>query len=411
MATTHKKIKLNSLEFTAIPFRKLRAFKIDFADRLTVIAGHNGIGKSTILGLVANTFGLTAAGDPRTYSGEPFSANIERIVYLALDEVDLAKESPADAPAVAADVYGLPMKKRCAMTKRTVYKRARVVPRTLEPKHDDVVGPDAKIPLPTIYLGIRRLAPIGEAGEKEVQSRDLDMHEEDVTVMLEFVSSVILGANVTSNVTLQSIKGSGKRTAQPGYSRHNALAVSLGQDSLGSIATALASFNRLKREMGDNYPGGLLVVDELDAGFHPHAIDRLIAALKTQARRLDLQIVATTHSPRLIEAVHPDGDGDHRAPNKVVYLLDTTVPRPAEDQSLRAILSDMALRGEDDPPPAKPSMGVYFEDTEAMQFFKALLPKTKLGRLGNILGIKMKPIALGVSGSHLVSLPSKDPLF
>src|SRR5690606_8465917 len=138
----------------------------------------------------------------------------------------------------------------------------------LEPKDDDVVGPDAKIPLPTIYLGIRRLAPIGEAGEKEVQSRDLDMPEEDVKVMLEFVSSVILGANVTSNVTLQSIKGSGKRTAQPGYSLHNALAVSLGQDSLGSIATALASFNRLKREMGDNYPGGLLVVDELDAGFH-----------------------------------------------------------------------------------------------------------------------------------------------
>lgn len=411
MATAHKKIKLQSLEFTASPFRKLRELKIDFADRLTVIAGHNGIGKSTILGLVANTFGLTATSDPKSYAGDPFYANIERIVYLALAEVGLAQENPSDAPVVTADVFGTPIRKRCAMTRRSEWQRARVVPRTVEPKDDDVVGPDAKVPLPTIYLGIRRLAPIGEAAEKEVQSRVLEMHAEDNQVMVNFVNCVILGATVTSDVTLQSIKGSLKKTAQPGYPDHEALAVSLGQDSLGSIATALASFNRLKRELGDNYPGGLLVIDELDAGFHPHAIDRLVNALKNQARRLDLQIVATTHSPRLIESVHPDGKGNLRAPDKVVYLLDTRRPRLAEDQSLAAVLSDMALRSDDDAPAAKPSMCAYFEDQEAMQFFEALFPPAKRAGLGRRLGVKIKLIPLGVSGSHLVALPSKDPIF
>lgn len=408
MATASKKIRLASLEFSASPFRKLRAFKIDFAERLTIIAGHNGIGKSTILGLVANTFGLTGSSDPKSYAGDPFYANVERIVYLALAEVGPAQANPSEAPVVSANVYGVPVRKRCSMTQRSQWKRARIVPRTIEPR-DDTVGPDAKIPLPTLYLGIRRLATIGEASEKEVQVRTLEMHVDDRQVMVDFANAVMLGITVTPDVTLQSIKGSLMRTAQPGFPDHEALAVSLGQDSLGSIGTALASFNRLKRDMGDNYPGGLLVIDEIDTGFHPHAIDRLVTALKAQARRLDLQIVATTHSPRMIEAVHPEGRGNMRAPDKVVYLIDTRRPRLAENQSLAAILSDMALR--DDEPPSKPVLCVYFEDEEGMQFFDALFPRPKRAGLGRRLGVQIKLIALGVGGSHLIGLPSKDPIF
>lgn len=411
MSSAKKKIKLLSLEFTDQPFRRLRSLKIDFADRLTIVAGHNGIGKSTILGLVANTFGLTGANDHKSYSGEPFYANIERIVYLAQSEVTLAQANPSSAPVVLADVNGSPLRKRCAMTQRSQWKRARVVPRTIDSTPSDGVGPDAKIPLPTIYLGIKRLAPIGEAGEKEVQSRELDMHADDKRVMVDFINGVILGATVTEKVTLQSIKGSLKRTAQPGYPDHEALAVSLGQDSLGSIATALASFNSLKRQMGNDYPGGLLIVDEIDAGLHPHAIDRLVTVLKTLARRLELQIVATTHSPRLVQAVHPDRVGHDRSPDKVVYLLDTRRPRLAEDQSLAALLSDMALSGDDPTPPAKPALCVYFEDLEGKQFFEALFPAPRRAGLGRRLGVQIRLIPLGIGGSNLLALPSKDPLF
>mgnify|MGYP003586352892 CR=1 FL=1 len=112
-------IKVKSLAFGKPPFRKLGNFKIDFSDRLTLIAGHNGIGKSTILGLVANTFGFTEQGGPQSYFGEPFYANIERIVYLALAEVAEAQKDTASAPVVTASVNGKEVKKRCAMTQRT----------------------------------------------------------------------------------------------------------------------------------------------------------------------------------------------------------------------------------------------------------------------------------------------------
>ncbi len=51
--------KLVSLKISLHPFRKLKKIEINFSERITLIAGHNGIGKSTILGLVANGSGLT----------------------------------------------------------------------------------------------------------------------------------------------------------------------------------------------------------------------------------------------------------------------------------------------------------------------------------------------------------------
>ena len=407
------KVKVKSLAFGKPSFRKLGNFNIQFADRLTLIAGHNGIGKSTILGLVANTFGFTERGGPKSYFGEPFYANIERIVYLALAEVAEAQKNIASAPVVTASVNGVEVKKRCSMTHRTVWKRARVVPRTIDKSEDDAVGQDAKVPLPTIYLGMKRLASAGEADEKEVASTKLEMHDDDSALMVDFVSAVILGIELNTDVTHQTIKGSKKKTAQPGYKMHDAFAVSMGQDSLGSIATSLASFNQLKRNMGDDYPGGLLVIDEMDVGFHPHAIGRLVKSLKTYANRLDLQIIATTHSPRLIEAVHPDGDGNAKAPDRVFYLLDTRRPRLAPDQSLRAMLSDMAMSPDDEKPSKqpKPTLAVYFEDDEAAQFCASLIPASKKTALSKKYGVRINWVPLGIGGSHLVNLPGKDPLF
>lgn len=407
------KVKVKSLAFGKPPFRKLGNFNIPFTDRFTLIAGHNGIGKSTILGLVANTFGITERSGPKTYLGDPFYANIEQIVYLALDEVAEAQKDTASAPVVIASVDGVDVKKRCSMTQRTQWQRARVVPRTVDKTDGDTVGQDAKVPLPTIYLGMKRLASAGEAEEKEVSSAKLDMHADDSALMREFVSSVILGSALTNDVNHQSIKGARKKSAQPGYEKHGPFAVSMGQDSLGSIATALASFSKLKRDMGDNYPGGLLVIDEMDVGFHPHAIERLVKSLKTCANRLELQIIATTHSPRLIEAVHPDGGGNARAPDSVVYLLDTKHPRIAKDQSLRAILNDMALLPDDDKPArkAKPTLAIYFEDEEATEFCSGLIPAAKKSALAKKYGVRINWIPLGVGGSNLLGFPAKDPLF
>lgn len=408
-------IKVVSITFGTPPFRKLENLIITFAQRLTLIAGHNGVGKSTILALTTNNFGLRGAKF-KSYFDDAFSCNIEQMTHIDVSEVDSAQKAKAPPPRVACNVNDVTVIKECSLTRRSEYQRARVVPRTEGKKPINagglVIRPDAKIPLPTIHLGIRRMLPAGEALEEDVHSNaDTAIDEEDSKLIADFINDVVLGGNAKhQGTTSQSIKGARKVSKQPGY-EHDPRAISLGQDSLGSIATALASFNRLKREMKDDYPGGLLVIDELDAGFHPHAIGRLATALKSTARKLDIQVIATTHSPRLIEAVHPDGDGNDQAPDAVVYLHDTAHPRLAPDQSLRAILADMNLNPVLAKPAKKLRIPIYFEDEEAAQFFSVLLTIGVRRSIAGKHNAKLELLPLGIGGSNLVKLPKHDPHF
>lgn len=414
MATNN--IKVVSITFGTQPFRKLKNLTVNFAERLTLIAGHNGIGKSTILALTTNNFGLARKSTFKSYFDHNFYCNIEQMMHIDVSEVDAAQKSKATPTRVTCNVNNETVIKECSLTRRSQYQRVRVVPRTVGKELIHAggieIGPDAKIPLPTIHLGIKRMLPAGEAPENDVSSQvDTTIHKDDSELIARFINSVVLGGNANSQgITSQSIKGARKVSKHPGY-KHDPRAISLGQDSLGSIATALASFNRIKREMQDEYPGGLLVIDELDAGFHPHAVGRLAEALKTYAKKLNVQIIATTHSPRLIEAIHPEGDGNARSPDTVIYLHDTASPRLAPDQSLRAILSDMNLKPIQEQKVGKLKIPVYFEDEEAAQLFGELFSARARTRIRNKYNVTLDLLPLGVGGSNLLKLPKRDPHF
>jgi len=79
-------------------------------------------------------------------------------------------------------------------------------------------------------------------------------------------------------------------------SSYDYLANSAGQDNVGQILCAILSFKRLKDTMGDNYSGGLILIDEIDATLHPASQRWLVDVLIREARQLQLQIVCTTHS-------------------------------------------------------------------------------------------------------------------
>src|SRR5690606_7001709 len=109
------------------------------------------------------------------------------------------------------------------------------------PDSDVVIGDSSKVPIPTIYLGMTRMLPIGETDPDLIENiPDTDIHPEDAAFINDFVNRVI-GASLVDNgnaIITQGIKGTPKRSKHPAYS-HSAKTVSLGQDSLSSIATAL----------------------------------------------------------------------------------------------------------------------------------------------------------------------------
>jgi energy-coupling factor transporter ATP-binding protein EcfA2 len=410
-------IKVTKMEFRPDhAFRKFKDLTIPIAPRLTVVCGHNGVGKSTILGILSSLSGLT--GGEKSYFGKTFDASIAEIVYIDHPTEVAAKKAAGTLcePLLHYSLDGIPITKECSLTKRGASARARVVSRNYPHKiftHAGVtVGPDAKVPLPTMYLGMVRMLPIGESPDGRVHNNVAEIwHPDDEAFMLNFVKRVIPGAGAKAGaIAVNRVTHTGKLSTHPSYP-YGPRSVSLGQDSLGAIVTALASFYRLKRSLGTDYSGGLLVIDELDAGFHPHAINVLITELRKAADELNLQVVATSHSTRLIEAVHPDGPSKGvKLKDSVIYLRNTRAPEYDPSFGLADILQDMDLT----PPKAKakpPEIKVYFEDDEACEVFNILTPRVLLKELEKAHGVSIKPMPLGIGCSSLAMLPSKDAYF
>lgn len=416
------RIKLKSITFGDVPFRKLKSITIEIAPAITIIAGHNGIGKSTILGLLANSSGLTTRSKaPNSYFEKLFQANLSEIIYIDYDSefINLQEADLLPRPVVEYSInQDEVLKKRCALTDRSDSDKARIVPRNLFPSSQAFesqdgsvkVGPASKVPVPTIYLGLTRLMPLGEAEDGSGYNHPVTMKDKDARLVTEFMDYVIPGSGAKhGQVTSNRIKGTSKFSSHPEYG-YNAKCVSIGQDSLGSIAGAVASFQLLHREWPD-YPGGILIVDELDSGFHPFAIKKLVERLAVEAERLKLQIIATTHSTKLIEAVFSH-KSKRKNDNAVVYLMDTRSPHLLDRPTLQDILDEMELR-----PPhmqtkaAAPQLRVYLEDKEALLLFNLLVPAHLKRSLGITHGVSIKAIAMGVGCDSMANLTSIDPHF
>jgi hypothetical protein len=133
------------------------------------------------------------------------------------------------------------------------------------------------------------------------------------------------------------------------------------------------SFRKLKEEYPD-YKGGLLLIDEADAGLFPAAQTKLLDILDKECNDLHLQVVMTSHSPTLIERTY-DLSQKYRRKYKTIYLSDTFGSvRSMHDYSWSDIYSDLlttTVLATDEI--SLPKINVYFEDKEGFDFFNTVL--------------------------------------
>lgn len=409
-------IKVRSIEFSEIPFRRLRRMKIPMAPRVTLIAGHNGTGKSTILAFLANGSGLSEK-DYVSYFNRAVQANFQEIIHLTVDHDFVEESEKKPYVLITYAIDGKLLSKKGNVTRRGK-SLFRVVPRN-EPKNDFehngiAFKIDAKVPLPTIYLGMTRMIPIGESDRQNVRKNsDTAMPVEDRNYIQSVTNELIdTGRTTADAITHQSIAHTKKVSKHPSYA-YDSRAISLGQDSLSTIVTALASFRKVKREMGDEYPGGLLIVDELDAGFHPRTQTKLLRVLQREAASLQLQVIATTHSLILIEALSEQikKAGGSQVKDQLHYLQDTRNPHLCNDWSFEQIKADMHLSPQPSPDKDRPVVVVYAEDDEAMLFTERILSGSRRSKITKRAGVQLKILSMKMGHDDLLKLRKADSYF
>ena len=342
-------------------FRLFEQQEIVLGKYVTVLAGRNSTGKSTVLGILGNAGELKRH---KTYLDSAFRAEFSELFHGS------EKHDPTGSHLMKLHVGDNDTKQEVEF--RTTWqtypdgtKRFRIIPRRLEGGKKT----ESKLPYPTIYLGLSRLYPIGEAQYGEVSSsgqkwdspEDKKWFEENYTKILTLHSGI-------DSVEKISISGMSKKTGS-GISTdsYDAAANSAGQDNVGQILLAILSFKKLKNELGSAWKGGILLIDELDATLHPFAQDKIFDLLKKAGRKINLQTVFTTHSTSLLEyackSINPV-PGPAASGVELYYFTCANGPLQIKrNPSIQFIKGDLLVGAA--PGAHSRKVGVFTEDAEA----------------------------------------------
>lgn len=390
MATRKHITKLQNLHIKS--FRALSDIHINIGNRLTIICGKNGTSKSSILGIAAQLF--TFRTDyitnqkitNRTITGKRFESRPEEHFRLS-DRFD-----PPNSMDVDFHLYDAYSKQNTRASLKLITRsvtKDKSVPRPQVRKNTTIEGKQTSrgFTHPVIYLSLNRLMPIALRGE--YRKTDYEYIGKNKAEFIALSNKLL---NKTSSDTTSTHGQIHSTVAHSNNYDHDS--VSTGEDNAGQIILAIMSFKKLKEEMDNEYKGGILLIDEADAGLFPAAQVSLIDILREKAGELNLQIIITTHSPTIIEKVY-DLSLKEKSYYKNIYLTDTfggiTVQ---EDWDWKRIYSDIHLETITITNDFSiPKVNVYFEDQEAVDFFNHLLNLHKTKKYFNILN----SISLGCS--------------
>lgn len=352
-------------------FRQFEDKEIPIAKRLTVIAGHNATGKSTLLAILANSCEWKNA----TPLIKPnFRGEFREIIKASLEhdpQYQKAVEILFSGTSDKEEEFIVPFR----TTWQDKGKRFRLIP-----KHHDQEG---KLGYPIIYLGLSRLYPLGECSDaaalKSVPAI-IDYfagHPDEKKWLIKAYNRILSQSGITDVDPRLHPDLKKKVFAGVESDTYNGLCNSSGQDNLGQILLSILSFKKLKSQIESTdtvWNGGILLIDELDATLHPAAQVRLLDLLYQESKALELQIVFTTHSLSILEHFYEKNDTLRYADSTVVYITTQNKALSVkETPPFPEIRNDMLVI---DPATLSQSpVLVLTEDAETRWFLNEILPE------------------------------------
>ena len=357
--TQLKKLKIEK-------FRALNNVDVEFGDYITIVCGKNGTSKSSILGIAAQIFSFEKDYvKDENLSFRKIAGGLFKSQYSEHFRISEKFDLPGSM-AVNIELFD-GYTEQDATAKLELMKRG-ILPRPVIRNNSTATGSSntsRNFTHPVIFLSLKRLYPIADRDYKIIDHDYLKKNEQKfIGLTNELLNRSSSHATGTGG-TITSAVAHGENYDQE--------SVSVGEDNAGQIILALMSFRKLKEEYPD-YKGGLLLIDEADAGLFPTAQVNLLKIFARECKDLNLQIVMTSHSPTLIEYAFEQGQG-FRKKFRTVYLSNTfgTV-QVMQDWSWAQISADINTRTITATTGASlPKINVYFEDKEAADFFIALM--------------------------------------
>ena len=354
-------------------FRQFKNNEIYLGKRLTILAGRNSTGKSTILGLLANCAEIKKK-DGVTYSGQQFRAEFSEIFHGS-EKFDKSGSNRIRINVVNENGDDIDYRDfRTAWQNNKNKKRFRIIPLK---KLENSKITESKMSFPVLYLGLSRLYPIGEVEKNNIKSNEINFSDlNDSNWFIEKYKYILSINDEIKEIDNFKIAETDKKVGVViTTNNYDEFTNSSGQDNLGQILMALLSFKKLKTDNPGRWEGGLLLIDEVDSTLHPAAQKRLIDLIQKESEKNGIQAVVTTHSSDLLKHVYSKTKKNSRdKSNEIEVYYFTNANKKLEikrNLSFLSIKNDLLLESVVE----SEKISVYSEDAENRWFLKNLLKK------------------------------------
>lgn len=362
-------------------FRNFKEVEIPLGKKITLISGQNGVGKSNILSLIASGSGL----NQKAALGSNFQPEFSEFFNIDPSEDFANYELYIEYTSEGKYALG---KKLTFKDDTSTNRGIRIIPRTTNffseikqgeavtaAKNDYGVGGSARVGIPTIYLSLSRLYPLGENSEsvevKKISSKNV-LNRSDVRAKFKTWYNAVIPNAIKDDATVEVVE----KKACPRESMHMdinntpTLSQSIGQDNVGNIISALIDIYLLSSK--PEYAGALLCIDEIDVSLHPDTQINMLNLLDRLSDKYNIQVVVSSHSLTLLKELLKKESMDSDS-YKVVYIKNPMAPYVSEQKSYYLLKADMFGNLSF----TKPKVRTYFEDKVGQTLFGILIDAFK----------------------------------
>lgn len=392
------------LELQLDDFRIFKNQKIKLGKTMTAIAGHNATGKSTILGILGNSSELKSKYGT-TITDKQFKTEFSELFKGS-------KHHDKEKGTIGSILYKHPSLQDPLLIKLRVTwqkwnpeseekNRFRILNNWIDPDNSSTSKTAKKLPLPSFYLGLSRLFPLGENEEEIIEERKFKskLTSDDFKWLLNNYKNILSIDNNIQSISNYEINK--KRSGGVNTDEYDYLSNSSGQDNLMQILYLLLSFIKLRSTWDEEvtpWMGGLLLIDEIDATLHPAAQIRLIDLIYKTSKQFGFQAVFTTHSLQILEYLNKIQKNAQDI-NIEYFTTANGVLQIKHNPSYEAMENDMLISNFY-LTNTKRKIAIYSEDKEARWIIKHLLKEYE---------DRYQLIDIKLGGESLMALLYNDP--